>query len=116
MAMRLRARATGATCSNERERVRKDEKKGWCRQGMGCERPSSTFATLLGQGFQLIHELVDVLELSVHRGKPNIGDLVQLMQLLHDFLTHNPTFNLAFAHFLDALFNPICHGFDRGST
>ena len=44
---------------------------------------------MLSQGFQFVHELVDVLKFTVHGGESNIRDLVQLVQLLHDFFTHN---------------------------
>ncbi len=70
------------------------------------------FAALPSQRLKLIHELVDVLELSIHGRKPDIGDLVQLVQLLHDFFTHNPTFDFTFAHLLDPLFDPVSCSFD----
>lgn len=70
------------------------------------------FAALLSQRFQFVHELVDVLELPIDGGKSDIGDLVQLVQLLHDFFPHDPTFNLRFAHLLNPFFYPIGDGFD----
>src|SRR5262245_41130197 len=50
---------------------------------------TSAIATLalLEQGLQLFQELVDVLELAVDRGEPNVGHLVEIAQLAHDQLT-----------------------------
>ena len=35
------------------------------------------------QILQLVHELADVAEVAVHRREPHVGDLVELLQLLH---------------------------------
>ena len=39
------------------------------------------------QAFHLFHELVDVLELPVHRGEPHVRDLVQIVEAAHDQLS-----------------------------
>ena len=69
-------------------------------------------ASLVCQGLQLVHELFDVLELPIDGCKPDIGNLVELMQLFHDFLSHHSALDLCFAHFLNPLFDSISHGFD----
>ena len=38
---------------------------------------------VLDQVLHLVHELGDVLELAVHRGEAHVGDLVELLQVLH---------------------------------
>ena len=81
----------------------------------GDPRPSP-LAALLSQRFQLVHELVNVFEFAVDRGKTNIGDLVQLMKLFHQFFAHNPALNFGFTHFLDTLLNAIRDRFDGGGN
>ena len=83
---------------------------------MGAGSCVLTFATLLSERLQLVHKLVDVLKFPIDGCKADIGDLVQLMQLLHDFFTDDPTFNLRLAHLLDPLFDPVGDGFDRADT
>src|SRR4029078_6520815 len=96
--------STSSLCLDER-RERKDASAG---------NPivSSPLAALLGQGSQLVHELVDVLELPVDGGKAHIGHLIELMQFLHQLLAHDPAFNLRLAHLLNALLDPVGHGLD----
>ncbi len=76
-------------------------KGGWKRishtKGERDEGLRSTVASLVGQGLQLVHELLDILELPIHGCKPDIRNLVQLMQLFHDFLAHHSAFDLRFA-------------------
>src|SRR5262245_26239081 len=76
----------------------------------GTSRPSRflTFSTpaiatlaLLQQGLQLLQELVDVLELPVHRSEPHVGHLIQLAQLAHDELTDELRRDLLVEHLVE---------------
>src|ERR1700693_2628794 len=41
----------------------------------------------LEQALHLVHELVDVLELAIHRREAHVGHLVEPLQMLHDQIT-----------------------------
>ena len=82
---------------------------GW-EENWSDNRRGSRLATFLCQALQLVHELGDVFELSLHGRKSNVGDLVQLMQFLHHFFPDDPAFDLRLTHLLNMLFNAIGHG------
>lgn len=84
------------------------------KQSEGLRSLPSPLSTLLSQGFEFVHELINVLELAVDRREPDIGNLVELVQLLHDFFADDPTFNFTFAHLLDPLLDAIRDVLDRG--
>ena len=54
---------------------------------------------LLYHGLELFQKLVDVLEFPVHGGEPDVGDLIDLLEFLHDPLANNLR-----RHFLVELF------------
>ena len=74
---------------------------GWVENGRRRDLP---LPTLLGQGFDFVHELIDVLELSIHGGESHIGDLVELRQLLHDFFADDRAVDLPFRPFPECVF------------
>src|SRR6476469_7698743 len=94
--------SASSLCLDEREE-RKDA-------SAGNQVVSSPLAALLGQGSQLVHELVDVFELPVDGRKAHVCHLIELMQFLHQLLTHDPALNLRLAHLLNALLDPVRHG------
>jgi hypothetical protein len=60
-----------------------------------------------------IAELVDVFEVSVHRCKSDVSDLVQTLQFPHDQLPHTVAAHLAQALSKQALFDAMDGGIDR---
>src|SRR5207244_1007407 len=52
-------------------------------------RRGLAFALFTQQSLHLMHELFDVLELTVHRREPHVGDLIELMEFGHDFFAHH---------------------------
>jgi hypothetical protein len=67
---------------------------------------------LFQQVFQLIHELVDILELAVDGSEADVGDLVDTVQSLHNRLTDTSGINLFFTAFLKAELQAINDLFD----
>lgn len=65
------------------------------------------------QHFEFIHELVDVLELAIDRGKPDIGDLIDIVQFPHHLFPDGIAGQLRLAHFLYPFFDAIRDRFDR---
>lgn len=57
--------------------------------------------------FQLVHELLDVFELSVNGGKPDVGHAVELMELLHHLLADLGTSDLPLALLLKVELDPV---------
>ena len=78
-------------------------------------KESLFFSALARQDFQFIHELVDVFKLAVDRGKPDVGDLIEIVQFFHHFLTDRVAGQFGLAHLLNALFYSIGDGL-RSST
>ena len=52
--------------------------------------PISLFFLRTEKGFQFGHKVVDVLELSVHRCKPDVGDIIDFMKCFHQLFTDFP--------------------------
>ena len=75
-----------------------------------------TLPALLCQGFDFVHELVDVFELAIHRCESDIGDLIELRELLHHFFADSGALDFGFTHILNAFFDAIGDGFDGGGA
>src|SRR5437868_9677222 len=95
--------------------------------GFGCVRPrprsASTRASsmscpsllllalaLVDQLLELAHELAHVLERSVHRGEPHVGDLVEAGELPHHRLADEGGRDLLLAHLLKAALDAVHDG------
>ena len=57
--------------------------------------------------FQFIHEFVDIFELSVDRGKPDIGDPVQAMEFFHHLFADLRTPDLPLPLLLEMEFDTV---------
>ena len=60
----------------------------------------SSFSSCFKYIFQFSHELINILELPVHRGKPDIGNLVPILQAVYDLLSYLLAFDLFFSKLL----------------
>ena len=65
---------------------------------------------MAGSCFERLRRLTEsFLELPAEK-----RDLIKLVQFLHELLTDDSAFDFRLAHLLNALLDPVGHGFDRG--
>src|SRR2546427_12330910 len=72
-----------------------------------------SLAPLAKESLDLIHELRDVFEFPVHGSEAHIRDLIELVELGHDLLTHHAARDLGLAPLLDSLLDAVCDGLQR---
>ena len=67
--------------------IRESNESGWGNLEMekGCR---SSIFFMFQDILQLGHEFIDVLEIPINRSKAHIGNAVELIELLDDFLAH----------------------------
>ena len=65
------------------------------------------FVTIPEEVFELIHEFMDIFELAIDGGEPNVRDSVQTVKFLHHLFAHLRTLDLALPSLLEIEFDPV---------